>query len=242
MKSVFSGSQRQYVALMNSTTPNSQPDSDRNLQSGAPAFLWALVGVMSAMEMVFSLSDAGIFGSQNWRWAAVALGAFWQPLLSGEFAPLYPGQKFYMYITYAFLHGDLIHLTMNSVVLLSLGKLATARIGSGKTILVLFLSAIGGGLAFGILSSSNLPMIGASGAVFGLIGLWQAWDFGIRRQSALPLRPVVLAIIALIAANVVFFVILNGGLAWEAHLGGWLAGWFSGRSFARIDAQAKRIR
>jgi len=31
----------------------------------------------------------------------------------------------------------------------------------------------------------------------------------------------------------VFFVILSGGLAWEAHLGGWLVGWIAGLSFAR---------
>jgi membrane associated rhomboid family serine protease len=84
-----------------------------------------------------------------------------------------------------------------------------------------------------LLTNSLLPMIGASGAVFGLIGLWQAWDYRVRQKLRLPLQPLVMAILALVAVNLVFFVILDGGLAWEAHLGGWLVGWVAGRSFAR---------
>ncbi|HMB13931.1 MAG TPA: rhomboid family intramembrane serine protease, partial [Roseovarius sp.] len=84
---------------------------------------------------------------------------------------------------------------------------------------------VGGGLAFGVLSQSTGPMIGASGAVFGLIGLWQGWDYRMRKHAGLPLRPVITGILGLAAANLVLFVILNGGLAWETHLGGWLVGW-----------------
>ena len=224
---------------MNSKSPNSRHLSSRDLQAGAPAFLWVIVAVMSVIEIVLSLAEAGLFGSPSWRWVVVAYGAFWQPLLSGEAAPLYAGQRLLMFITHAFLHGGIGHLALNSVVLLSLGKLAAARIGARKTLFVLFLSAVAGGLAFGILSSTDIPMIGASGAVFGLLGLWQAWDVSVRQRSGLPLKPVMMAIGALVAANVVFFVVLNGGLAWQAHLGGWLAGWFYGRSFARIEPRAK---
>ena len=74
-------------------------------------------------------------------------------------------------------------------------------------------------------SQSAGPMIGASGAVFGLIGLWQGWDYRMRKIAGLSLRPVVTAILGLAAANLVLFVIFSGGLAWEAHLGGWLVGW-----------------
>ena len=218
---------------MNRTPPPGQPIPRQVLQTGAPGFLWALVGVMAAIELALNLSEIGLIGSQDWRWSAFQVGAFWQPLLSGEMAQIYSGQTILMFVTYAFLHGGIVHLAMNCVVLLALGKFSAARIGKGKTLLVLFLSAVGGGLAFGLLSNSLVPMIGASGAVFGLIGLWQAWDYRMRQQLHLPLQPLVMAILALVAVNLVFFVILNGGLAWEAHLGGWLVGWMSGRSFAR---------
>lgn len=218
---------------MKRTPLTKQPIPREVLNTGAPGFLWALVGVMAAIELALYLSDVGLIGSRDWRWSAFQIGAFWQPLLSGEMAPIYSGQTILMFVTYAFLHGGIVHLAMNCVVLLALGKFSAARIGKGKTLLVLLLSAIGGGFTFGLITNSLAPMIGASGAVFGLIGLWQAWDYRVRQTLRLPLQPLVMAILALVAVNLVFFVILNGGLAWEAHLGGWLVGWVSGRSFAR---------
>lgn len=196
-------------------------------------FLWVIVGVMTGIEVVLSLSTSGLIGSANLRWPAFALGAFWQTVLSGATPPVYPGQPVLMFLTHAFLHGGLTHLALNSVILLSLGKFVSFHVGATKTVLVLFLSAVAGAACFGLISSSNAPMIGASGAVFGLIGLWQAMEYRMRRESELSLQPVVLAFLGLIAANIVFFVILSGGLAWEAHLGGWIAGWISGQSFAR---------
>jgi len=201
--------------------------------AGAPMFLWVIVGIMTGIEVVLSLSSSGLVGSANLRWPAFMLGAFWQTVLSGATPPVYPGQIVLMFITHAFLHGGLTHLALNSVILLSLGKFVSNHIGATKTMLVLFLSAVAGAACFGLISSSSGPMIGASGAVFGLVGLWQAMDYRMRRQSDLPLQPVVMAILGLVAANVVFFVILSGGLAWEAHLGGWVAGWLSGQSYAR---------
>ena len=48
------------------------------------------------------------------------------------------------------------------------------------------------------------------------------------KSRGLPLKPVYTAILGLVAANVAFFVMLSGGLAWEAHLGGWLTGGLAG--------------
>ncbi|HEY9038691.1 MAG TPA: rhomboid family intramembrane serine protease [Roseovarius sp.] len=213
--------------------PSNQHLTRPSPQTGAPLFLWILVGVMTAIELVLSLSSSGVFGPGTLRWPAFAFGAFWQPVLSGATPPIYPGQTVLMFITYAFLHGGFMHLAMNSVVLLSLGKFVSAHFGTAKTLLVLFLSAVGGAAVFGLLSSSAAPMIGASGAVFGLLGLWQAMDYRMRRRSGMPLQPVFMAILGLVAANILIFVVLSGGLAWEAHLGGWIAGWLAGQSFAR---------
>lgn len=210
------------------------PHSESALsQSGAPVFLWVLVGIMATIELGISLSASGIIGTLDLRSSAFLFGAFWQPVFSGLATPLYSGQTLLMFITYAFLHGGVMHLVMNSVVLLSLGKFVTIHIGVNKTLLVLFLSTIAGAACFGLVSSSNGPMIGASGAVFGLIGIWQAMEYKALQRSGLSVRPVFMAFLGLVVANILIFVMLSGGLAWEAHLGGWLAGWFSGNSFAR---------
>ncbi|WP_377172687.1 rhomboid family intramembrane serine protease [Roseovarius aquimarinus] len=202
-------------------------------QPGAPTFLWILVSVMTAIELILTLSSFGFFGTQNLRWSAFVLGAFWQPVLWGTAQPVYPGQSALMFVTHAFLHGGIAHFAMNGVVLLSLGKFVSSNIGAARTLLVLFVSAVAGGACFGLLASTAAPMIGASGAVFGLIGVWQAADYRKRRRSGLPMQPLVMAILGLVAANIALFVIFSGGLAWEAHLGGWLAGWLAGQSFAR---------
>jgi len=202
-------------------------------QTGAPGFLWILVGIMAAIELILSLAPSGIFGLSSLRWFVFAYGAFWQPVLAGVVPAAYPGQTVLMFITHAFLHGGMIHLVMNSVILLSLGKFIADHVGPARTLLVLFLAAVGGAACFGLIASTPAPMIGASGAVFGLIGLWQVMDYRARRRAGVPIQPLLMAILGLVAANVIFFVILSGGLAWQAHLGGWIAGWLSGQSFAR---------
>ena len=224
---------RDYLAIMKFTSPRDRRFTRTAPQAGVPGFLWGLVAIMAVIELILSLADAGAFGSRDLRWLAFAAGAFWQPILAGSVPPVYPGQTAVMFISHAFLHGGLAHLAMNSVVLLSLGKFVSAHVGAARTLLVLLLSAVAGAACFGLLSSSATPMIGASGAVFGLIGLWQAMDYRTRRRAGLSLQPILTTILGLIAANIALFVILTGGLAWQAHLGGWIAGWLAGQSFAR---------
>lgn len=202
------------------------------INPGAPSFLWILIGVLAAIEIPLSLSDAGLLAPASLRLTALSYGAFWPSLLGEGPAQLYSGQKVLMFLTYALLHGSALHFAMNSVILLALGKGVASFLGARKTILLLTLSAVAGAAAFGLLSTSRGPMVGASGAVFGLLGLWQAWDFRRLRQRNQSVRPVVGGIAGLILVNFVLFFTLSGTLAWEAHLGGWIAGWVSAWTFA----------
>lgn len=219
------------------TLRSSNHNHNHDQQVGAPAFLWWIVGVIALIEFTLSAAEAGVIGTPEWRWIAFAYGAFWQPLFSNDIVPIFSGQIVTMFITYAFLHGNIVHLLMNSVVLLALGKAVAGRVGAGKTISILFLSAIGGAVAFGVISTSSAPMIGASGAVFGLIGVWQVWDYHLRQELSLPVTPVLSSVLALVVANVLLSVVMSGGLAWEAHLGGWLIGVAAASTFARAQTR-----
>jgi membrane associated rhomboid family serine protease len=86
------------------------------------------------------------------------------------------------------------------------------------------LSALGGGLAFGLLTSSPAPMVGASGALFGLAADWVVNE--VRRTSGIGARLLrAISLIAmLILLNAVVWVSQGGRLAWETHLGGFIAG------------------
>ena len=76
-------------------------------------------------------------------------------------------------------------------------------------------------------------MIGASGAVFGFLGLWLYWDFTRRRRLGLQITPVLKTVVGLIAANVLIYFAFSGTLAWEAHLGGFVAGFAVGPLISR---------
>ena len=146
-----------------------------------PWQLWALVGTIVAIELLLSASDRGWLDPE-WRTYAILNGAFWRPVATGAVAPLFDEQWLTMYASHAFLHGGIMHVALNSTVLLALGKHIAGRAGAWSLIALFVVSAVAGALGFQVLSTSNGPMVGASGAVFGFLGLWLFWDFRRRRQ------------------------------------------------------------
>lgn len=191
-------------------------------RANSRAVIW-LVGLTCLPEILFTLIEASPFGGGNLRGTALMLGAFWNGLLNG-WEPIYVLQREAMFITYAFLHGGLLHLVGNMVAVLALGGIAVARIGERGFLLLYALTAIGGAGGFALLSSSESPMVGASGAVFGLIGAWKFWEWQLRQHLGSSMRPLWRSLLGLALLNVILWVALSGLLAWEAHLGGFLAG------------------
>ena len=199
-----------------------------------PVQLWLLVGSMALIELVLSAADRGWIGTPFWRAIAFGYGAFWQSVLSGAEQPIYAAQPYLMFLSHAFLHGDLLHFVLNGVILLALGKFISQQVGPWAMLLVFAVSAVAGGLAYAALSGSAAPMVGASGAVFGFIGLWQYWEYAARRARGLTLKPVYQMLAGLVVINLVLAVMLQGGLAWQAHLGGFVAGVALGPAMTRV--------
>ncbi len=72
--------------------------------------------------------------------------------------------------TYMFLHGGVWHLLLNMFVLWMFGSTLEARLGRKQFLQLYFLSGVGAGLCHAFASwGSRIPMLGASGAVFGLL-------------------------------------------------------------------------
>ncbi|MGY6632403.1 MAG: rhomboid family intramembrane serine protease [Alkalilacustris sp.] len=201
-----------------------------------PAIL-GVVCLLALPELLFLLDGTGLFGREGLRtWAVVHFG-FWNQLLMGG-APVWAFQREAMFLTYALLHGGFVHLAGNVVVTLALAGIVVAR-SSDRGFLALFaLSAIGGGVGYALLGPAGAPMVGASGAVFGLIGAWKYWEWEDRRSVGASMRPLWMSVIGLALLNLVIFVMLDGLLAWEAHLGGAVAG----ALWAAIVAPAQRRR
>lgn len=137
-----------------------------------------------------------------------------------------------------FAHGGIFHLLMNSLGLLEIGGLVTARLGGFAKGWLRFTAAfVLGGVSSMIAYLSfhpngDLPMIGASGAIYALVGLL----LGIRLIEEL--EPVELSnlhrAVADFVRNNMFLLLLllvggilagiGRGVAWEAHLGGFFFG------------------
>jgi len=181
-----------------------------------------IVGLCAGIEAALTLTG-GMGGTGGFRRMALIAGAFWPGLLAG-WEPLYPGQPVAMFLTHAFLHGGLMHMIFNMLILLHLSRETVDRIGERGFVLFFLVTAAAGGAAFWLISASPGPMVGASGAVFGLFGATMFWDWQRRRAAGVALGPVWRMGFGLVLANVILWVLTQGYLAWEAHLGGFVAG------------------
>ncbi len=106
-----------------------------------------------------------------WTNALVALGA--------EVSHMVAGGELWRLLTMCFLHGNLLHLLMNCWALMTLGPLLEELYGARKFLFLYTLSGIGGSLAtfWWRLGDPPVPAIGASGAIFGLLGVAAVWGW-----------------------------------------------------------------
>lgn len=186
-----------------------------------PLFVLALVCALPEGALLLTPDPAFLRGQllQNF--------AFWPGILGGGWAPNYPLQGAVMFLTYGFLHAGISHFLFNMMTLVSLGAPLLSALGTGRFLLLYAAGLVGGGLGYALLSTSPQPMVGASGALFALAGalVVQAFARDWRAGShAAALRAAIWPIVLLVGLNVVMYVAMNGQLAWEAHLGGALAG------------------
>lgn len=185
--------------------------------------VWAVAVPCIVIELALQLADHGVIPVPRLRLAVYEYGGFWPGLLR-DWRPNFPGQGIAMFATYALLHAGALHLVVNMLTLWSLGRETVARVGPGRFLTIYALSALGGAVAFGLLAPTLRPMVGASGALFGLAGALAAWEWQARRNEGLSTGPVLRFVGLMVLLNVVLWWAMRGQLAWETHLGGCLAG------------------
>lgn len=200
------------------------------LGKGWPSGTWALAALIvlcAAIEIFLQLTDNGIIGAGQWRFMRGLVydyGAFWPGLLK-DWGPNYAVQPWAMFLSYGLLHGGIAHLLFNMVTLWSLGRSVIERVGLRGFVLVYLSAQVGGGSAFALLAQPFPPMVGASGALFGLVGALLAWSYVDRYTHRERLWPVANAAVWLVMLNLVLWWAMDGQLAWETHLGGFITGW-----------------
>lgn len=124
-------------------------------------------------------------------------------------------------ISSAFLHGGIIHLLFNMYALFIIGTQVENYIGKWKFIAIYLLSAISGNLLSCIFSNS--VSVGASGAIFGLLGALLYFGYHYRLYLGSVLKN---QIIPLILLNLVLGFVMSG-VDNAAHIGGLIGGYLS---------------
>lgn len=136
-------------------------------------------------------------------------------------------------LSYMFLHGDLLHLLSNMLFLWVFGDNIEDAVGHTRFLLFYLLCGVAGGLAHAVmLPDSKLPLIGASGAVAGVIGAYlllhprvMVWVLAFR---FIPLQiPAALVLgVWVVTQFLMVFAVSTGPqqVAWWAHIGGMVAG------------------
>ncbi|NHB85032.1 rhomboid family intramembrane serine protease [Tessaracoccus sp. HDW20] len=139
---------------------------------------------------------AGLNGATHWV-DGVASGAFWQVLTSG------------------FAHVGITHILFNMLVLWMLGPSIEQVLGRVRYLAVYFVALIGGSAGVMLFSEPWASVVGASGAIYGLMGALLV--LAIRHEGN------VRNILVWLGINVaISFTFPN--ISWEGHLGGLLGG------------------
>lgn len=185
-----------------------------------------LIAICTLIEVILQIGDLGLIDIPRFRARVYEFAGFWPGLLY-TWRPNYTLQPTAMFATYAFLHAGLWHLALNMVTLWSLASPVIARVGQVKFLTVYALSVLGGAVGYALLTTSFRPMVGASGALFGLAGALLAWDYLDRFLRDQGLWPVARAALLLIGLNIALYYAMGGVLAWQTHLGGFVAGWIA---------------
>lgn len=127
----------------------------------------------------------------------VADGAYWQLLTSG------------------FTHVQLLHIGFNMLALYVLGPTLESVLGRARFLAVYGASLLGGSAAVMLFSAPNVTTLGASGAIFGLMGALAVLSLKVRGQAQ--------QILLWIGINLVITFTIPG-ISWQGHLGGLVVG------------------
>ena len=192
-------------------------------------FLMSLTGVSEAAVASFAVIPGELFGG--------LAGGFPQSVAVPERLTL---------LTYQFFHGDLLHLGGNMLFLWVFGDNVEDAMGHVRFLVFYILCGILAGLAHSlIVPGSQIPLIGASGAVAGVIAAYLMLHPRVRVWvlvfKVLPMQISASIVLGLWVVTQIVMVALPqapnepGAVAWWAHIGGLVAGAVLVLVFKRAD-------
>ncbi|TCL72645.1 rhomboid family intramembrane serine protease [Rhizobium sp. BK251] len=186
---------------------------------GANIVIWFLTGVIATVPV----------------YQAAVVGLGYIPAVAFDYAELAPGLAIVpeaaTYVTYSFLHTGFFHLAGNMLFLWVFGDNVEDAMGHLRFLVFYLLCAVAAALFHGLLGPvSEAPLVGASGAVSGVVTAYlmlhprvRVWVLVFFRIP-LPL-PAFIPLLLWIGQQFLMLLIDRGGdVSWGAHAGGIIAG------------------
>ena len=189
-----------------------QPSRIRNLlRPGGtqPVVTWSIIALCVLVYIAEIIPGSPVY----------SLGAF------ASFDPYATAQPWRM-VTSIFLHSpnSVLHILFNMLTLFLFGPMMEQMLGRGRFLALFLVTGFGGSVAV-LLLAPGIVVVGASGAIFGLLGALVVIQRGLGGNPA--------QLLVVIGLNLAIGFFPGAGIAWQAHLGGVIIGALVGLVYVR---------
>ncbi|WP_214467444.1 rhomboid family intramembrane serine protease [Microbacterium flavescens] len=185
-----------------------------------PIVTYSIIGITLFVYLLTLIPGIGSSLQQSLLYFAPAL----YPELTGRFEP-------WRLLTAALVHGSFFHVGLNMLALWMIGRSLEPLLGRWRFLTLYVLSALGGSVAVTLLSFLT-PVVGASGAIFGLFGAL----FVIGRHIGANIGGIAI----ILGVNLAIGFIPGFNVSWQAHVGGLLTGLLVAFIFTRTRSRQQR--
>jgi membrane associated rhomboid family serine protease len=176
-------------------------------------FLAQWITGLSGGPVTTALWYAGVYGYPTGSAVHTVSGVF-----AGSFEP-------WRMLTSAFVHASLIHIALNMYTLWIFGIVLEPMLGRSRYAALFGLSAVAGSAGVYLLASPVEAVVGASGAIFGMMAALLIIQRHLGGQ--------ITQLLVLVGINLVISFLPGMGIAWQAHVGGLVGGALVGLIFTR---------
>lgn len=198
-------------------------------------------------------NTSSVFASPSMTIIVICIISFFLRLLLGEpyvnafqFVPDNFFTRPWTVVTYIFIHWALLHLLFNMIVLYFVGTTLERRIGNRQFLLIFFVSGILSAIGYTLLSQpalgTSLGLIGASGAIYGVLAALTVLepDLRVYLYFAIPMK----LKYALLLFALFDFLMINSSdmIAHTAHLSGLFVGLYMGYLIKKKEEKYLRTR
>lgn len=185
-----------------------------------PIVTYTIIGITGFFYLLALIPGIGSSIEQGLLFFAPTL----YPGLTGTFEP-------WRLLTVALVHSSFWHVGLNMLALFMIGRSLEPLLGRWRFLTLYVLSALGGSVAVTLLSFLT-PVVGASGAIFGLFGALLVIGRHIGANIA--------GIALILGVNLVIGFIPGFNVSWQAHVGGLVVGLIVGFIFTRTRSARQR--